>query len=95
MFMDMLTIAMHAGTLGIFLYTILIALVLLPFGIEMHDQIMKNTTTNENLRKKWNAKQTVEVNEMISDKEKRNHFYFSKLPQSKIQRYFDLRKIAD
>ena len=54
--MDMLTIGMHAVTLGIFLYTVLIALVLLPFGREMHDQVMKNTTTNENLRKKWNAK---------------------------------------
>ena len=37
MLTDMLTIGMHAATLGIFLYTVLIALVLLPFGREMHD----------------------------------------------------------
>ena len=56
MYKDLATVCMHAITLGIFLYTILISLVLLPFGREMHEQIMDNTTTNEKIRKKWNAK---------------------------------------
>ena len=64
----MATLAMHAATLGVFLYTVLIALVLLPFGREMHEQIMENTTTNEKIRKKWNAKQTVAVNNLITSK---------------------------
>ena len=34
---DLATVCMHAITLGIFLYTILISLVLLPFGREMHE----------------------------------------------------------
>ena len=38
------------------IYTIFIAVMLIPFGCSMHGMVVKNVTTNENIRKKWNAK---------------------------------------
>lgn len=38
------------------MYATLIGLMLLCFACGMHDQVMKDITTNESLRNKWNAK---------------------------------------
>lgn len=38
------------------IFATMFGLMLLCFAFGMHDQVMKNVTTNESLRKKWNAK---------------------------------------
>jgi len=38
------------------LYTAMLTLSLGGFGVNTHQQVMRNITTNEVLRKKWNAK---------------------------------------
>ena len=45
----------HAINSGIFFYCVSITCMLGPFGHEIHEQLMDNVTTNEVLRKKWNA----------------------------------------
>lgn len=44
-------------TAVLMLYTGFMSLSLLAFGLETNGKIMANTTTNEVLRKKWNATQ--------------------------------------
>ena len=45
----------HAINSGIFFYCVSITCMLGPFGYEIHEQLMNNVTTNEVIRKKWNA----------------------------------------
>ena len=91
---DMIELGMHGICFGILLYCMFLACMLFPFGREIHDQVMQNLTTNEKLRKKWNAKQTNAVNNLITDKQKFRYFYLEKLPTSRIQRYHELKQTA-
>lgn len=43
-------------TFVLMIYTALTFIMLAGFGYTTHYQVMKNITTNEVLRKKWNAK---------------------------------------
>lgn len=56
---------------------------------------MGNVTTNEKIRKKWNAKNREErKDDRVKGCDKLRHFYFGKLPVSRIQRYHELRQQA-
>jgi hypothetical protein len=75
-----------SGVIVLF-YTGMIALMLLCFFGTMHCQVMENITTNEKLRKKWNARNKDE-SLRVSSGDKLRHFYWDRLPPSKIERYF-------
>ena len=49
------TRALHVVNMGVCIYSFLFFFFLLFFALGMHDSVMKNVTTNETLRKKWNA----------------------------------------
>ena len=59
----------------------------------MNSLVMKNVTTNENIRKKWNAKGNAKSIQ-VSTKEKFKYFYWDKLEESRIEKYFKLRDQA-
>jgi hypothetical protein len=42
--------------LGISVYLYMLTIMLVPFGLENHWNVMKSLTTNEKIRNKWNAK---------------------------------------
>ena len=75
------------ATLGIMIYTAVVALMLLGFAASMNALVMANVTTNENIRKRWNAKGN-QNSVQVSRKEKFRYFYWDKLEESRIQRYF-------
>ena len=75
-----------------FLYSTIFFLMLFTFAGSMHYQIMDNVTTNESIRKKWNAKNVEARNkDKVSTCDKFRYVYFDKLPVSRIQRYHELR----
>ena len=47
------------------IYGGLIGLSLLAFTVSMHSLVMKNVTTNESLRQKWNASKVVSDKDAI------------------------------
>lgn len=51
---------LHLFNLCAGLYALMIFFMLLCFAVGMHDQVMKNITTNEQIRKKWNAKKVAQ-----------------------------------
>lgn len=56
---------------------------------------MDNVTTNEQIRKKWNAKNKASrADQRIKACDKFKYVYFGKLPVSRIQRYHELRQQA-
>jgi len=69
---------------------------LIFFGLSMHYQVMDNVTTNEKLRKRWNAKNRDERNkdQRVKACDKFRYIYLGKLPVSRIQRYHELREEA-
>ena len=85
---------LHAINIGIFFYCCSITCMLGPFGYEIHQQIMGNVTTNEVLRNKWNAKQEKNFETLISNKEKLRYLYWAKLPRSRLEHFFSIRKEA-
>ena len=85
----------HVWNAIAFLYSTIFFLMLFTFAGSMHYLIMDNVTTNENIRKKWNAKNIEDRNKQrISKCDKLRHVYFDKLPVSRIQRYHELRQQA-
>ena len=48
------------SALGITIYTAVIAVMLISFACGMNGLVMRNVTTNENIRKRWNAKNNSE-----------------------------------
>jgi hypothetical protein len=52
---------------------------------------MRGVTTNENLRHKWNANRPKSERLEVGTLAKINYFYFGKLPESKIEKYHNLR----
>ena len=74
------------------IYSVAFFLMLGCFATQMHFQVMDNVTTNEHLRKKWNAKNRASrANERIRPCDKFRYVYWGKLPISRIQRYHELR----
>lgn len=69
---------------------------LIFFGLSMHYQVMDNVTTNEKIRKRWNAKNRDERNkdQRVKACDKFRYIYLGKLPVSRIQRYHELREEA-
>ena len=51
---------------------------------------MKNVTTNEHLRKKWNATQS-QNDQQTSYWDKIKQYYFKPLPKSRLQHYCEIR----
>ena len=69
------------------IYATMIGLMLLCFACGMHDQVMKNVTTNESLRKKWNAKKVSQGSSGLPEPSKwelTKRFYLGKLPMSRL-----------
>ena len=74
------------------IYSFAFFLMLGCFALSMHYQVMENVTTNEQIRKKWNAKNVGErKDQRIKGCDKFKYMYWSKLPVSRIQRYHELR----
>jgi hypothetical protein len=48
-------ISMNLVNFWVMLYTAVMSGMLLLFGCNMHRGVMKNVTTNEQVRRKWNA----------------------------------------
>lgn len=56
---------------------------------------MKNVTTNESLRNKWNARQLRDRADQSPSKwDLTKHFYFGSLPKSRLTHYFKLKEEA-
>ena len=68
------------------LYSGAFFLMLFCFGINMHASVMNNVTTNESLRKKWNANNLDERRgqQRVKTCDKYRYFYCGKLPVSRI-----------
>lgn len=73
------------------------------FAHSNHSQAMDNLTTNEKLRNKWNAKHRKLLQENGQNPphsqnatfcERFKFFYFGELPESRIQKYHELRELA-
>ena len=70
-----------------------IGLSLLAFAVSMHGQVMKNVTTNESLRQKWNASKVMSDQDATIQPSKwarTKQFYMSDLPKSRLERFFEL-----
>ena len=86
---------MHVFNAVAFMYSTIFFLMLACFAGSMHYQIMDNVTTNESIRKKWNAKNIeARKKDKISSWDKFRYVYLDKLPMSRIQRYHELREQA-
>jgi len=88
-FMEFIHIFNGAACLYSFVFFIMLAC----FSATMHYQVLDNVTTNESLRKKWNAQNVEERNKSmrVSACDKFRHIYIDELPVSRIQRYHELR----
>jgi len=72
------------------IYTGMLGLGLAGFGFSTNNHIMKNVTTNEHLRKKWNATQS-QNDQQTSHWDKIKQYYFKPLPKSRLQHYCEIR----
>ena len=79
---------------AVLIYTIAISLSLFCFSCGMNNLVLKNVTTNENIRKRWNASRDQGGAIQVTAAEKFKYFYWDKLPKSRIQRYHELKKEA-
>jgi len=66
------------------LYTLLLTCFLGSFAASMHSHAMKGTTTNESLRKRWNASRSADQQIQVDTNVKMRHFYWDPLPDSRI-----------
>lgn len=67
------------------IYSFAFFLMLGCFALSMHYQVMENVTTNEQIRKKWNAKNVEKRNEQrIKSCDKFKYMYWGKLPVSRV-----------
>ena len=75
----------HIANVGVGIYSLAFFLMLAGFACSMHYQVMDNVTTNEQIRKKWNAKNR-EGNRQkaVSGSDKFRHVYLAPLPVSRI-----------
>ena len=80
-------------------YSFIICFFLFFFALSMHDKVMDNITTNEELRQKWNAKSRAKNdNDQIiwsktpSKCDRFKYFYFAKdsISPSRVKKYFEL-----
>jgi hypothetical protein len=55
---------------------------------------MRGTTTNEELRHRWNATRPPEQRIKANTREKFHHFYWAQLPESRIEKFYQLRSKA-
>lgn len=83
----------HILNICVGIYSSAFFLMLSCFAASMHCQVQDNVTTNEQIRKKWNAKNR-EGNRARPIKcwDKFKYIYFGDLPVSRIQRYYELRQ---
>ena len=84
----------HIYNASTMIYSLIFFLMLGCFAASMHSQVMDNVTTNESIRKKWNANNRGDRDreQRVKACDKFHHVYFSKLPVSRIQRYHELRQ---
>ena len=84
------------GVVLLTLYNSLIACNSLMTGSLLHEYWKNNVTTNEMIRKKWNAKTKRE--EMSTDKvtewEKLRYLYWEPIPRSRLEHWYKLRKVT-
>ena len=67
------------------IYSFAFFLMLGCFALSMHYQVMENVTTNEQIRKKWNAKNVEKRNDQrIKGCDKFKYMYWGKLPVSRV-----------
>jgi palmitoyltransferase ZDHHC9/14/18 len=76
------------------IYMLIFALTVGGFGLETNHRVMKNMTTNEQLRRKWNAKG---VNSTVGLCAKLKYYYWLPLPESRVQEFHreDLESKSD
>ena len=85
----------HIWNLVAMIYSFAFFMMLACFACSMHVQVMDNVTTNESIRKKWNAKNREARNnreERVSACDKFKFMYFGRLPVSRVERYHSLRQ---
>ena len=82
---------LHVANVGFCAYSFFIFIGLLFFAISMHDKAMSNVTTNESIRKKWNAKNPTNTIEGLKKWDLYKFYYFGELPKSRLQQYFEFR----
>ena len=59
----------------------------------MHSDVMRNVTTNETIRKKWNAKKDRDSNATsVTNWQKYRYLYWEPLPRSRLGHYFEIRE---
>lgn len=76
---------------GIMVYTGILSLGLLCFAYTTHKEAcLNNVTTNESIRKKWNAKNK-ERGKEVTTWAKLKAYYWDPLPESRLVAYFRLR----
>lgn len=80
--------------LGCMCYGAIFAVTLLGFSCYTNSLTLQNITSNENLRKKWNARRTRQGEQLsplkVSFCEKLRYFYWEPLPESRIETYFKI-----
>ena len=70
--------------LGLLIFTVCISLTLLCFAVGMNQLVLKNVTTNENIRKRWNASRS-QSDVQVTYWERFKYFYMGRLAPSRIQ----------
>lgn len=82
----------HTGKLVVLIYSGLFTLSLLSFFLFQNSLVMKNLTSNEHLRRRWNARQ--DRQQAIRDQglpgllDRLRYFYLDELPKSRIEQYY-------
>ena len=84
---------LHTLNLGLLVFTVCISLTLLCFAAGMNQLVLKNVTTNENIRKRWNASRS-QSDVQVTYWQRFKYFYMGRLAPSRIQSYFQLKRKA-
>jgi len=69
-------------------YGCMFCVMLIGFSCYTNSLVLQNITSNENLRKRWNARHKT-TNE-ASWCQKLKYYYFEQTTESKIQKYYDI-----
>lgn len=75
-------------------YTMCMGGFMFQFASSQHELFMQGTTTNESIRQKWNANRPKEQQIKANSKAKIRHFYWGPLPESRVEKFYQLRQKA-
>jgi len=79
----------------VMIFTGVLFLGLLSFAYSTHIQVMNNVTTNEKIRKRWNAGASGKDSYFSASYcMKLKAYYWDRIPKSRIEEYFDIRNQA-